>query len=94
MSWLMPLSVAVSTFGTANGTIFAAARLCYVASRLVNHENTGITSQLADDNFLNYREGHLVDVLSFVHKENLTPAPALIFNVSQVKHLSKSCHPS
>ena len=23
----------------------------------------------------------MVDVLSFVHKENLTPAPALIFNV-------------
>ncbi|QQP56100.1 Uncharacterized protein FKW44_000656 [Caligus rogercresseyi] len=29
----MPLSVAVSTFGSANGTIFAAGRLCYVASR-------------------------------------------------------------
>jgi len=58
----MPLSVAISTFGSANGTIFAAGRLCYVASR----------------------EGHLVDILSFVHKDNLTPAPALLFNVRQL----------
>lgn len=57
-SWIMPLSVAISTFGSANGTIFAAGRLCYVASR----------------------EGHLPDVLSFVHRKNLTPAPALIFH--------------
>eukprot|EP00096_Caligus_rogercresseyi_P007555 TRINITY_DN25469_c0_g1_i1.p1 TRINITY_DN25469_c0_g1~~TRINITY_DN25469_c0_g1_i1.p1 ORF type:complete len:517 (-),score=107.66 TRINITY_DN25469_c0_g1_i1:136-1686(-) len=57
-AFLMPLSVAVSTFGSANGTIFAAGRLCYVASR----------------------EGHLVDVLSFVHKDVLTPAPALLFH--------------
>ena len=28
MAWLMPLSVAISTFGSANGTIFAAGRLC------------------------------------------------------------------
>jgi len=58
MAWLMPLSVAISTFGAANGTIFAAGRLCYVASR----------------------EGHLVDVLSFVHVKKLTPAPALLFH--------------
>lgn len=58
MAWLMPLSVAFSTFGAANGTIFAAGRLCYVASR----------------------EGHLVDVLSFVHVKKLTPAPALLFH--------------
>ena len=51
MAWLMPLSVAISTFGAANGTIFAAGRLCHVASR----------------------EGHLVDVLSFVHVKKLTP---------------------
>ena len=25
-SWIMPLSVAISTFGSANGTIFAAGR--------------------------------------------------------------------
>lgn len=58
MAWLMPLSVAISTFGSANGTIFAAGRLCYVASR----------------------EGHLVDVLSFVHIKRLTPSPALLFH--------------
>lgn len=57
-SWIMPLSVAISTFGSANGTIFAAGRLCYVASR----------------------EGHLLDILSYVHRKNLTPAPALIFH--------------
>jgi hypothetical protein len=26
MAWLMPLSVTVSTFGSANGTTFAAGR--------------------------------------------------------------------
>ena len=26
------------------------------------------------------REGHLVDVLSFVHVKKLTPAPALLFH--------------
>ncbi|XP_011312569.1 b(0,+)-type amino acid transporter 1-like [Fopius arisanus] len=33
MAWLMPFSVAVSTFGSANGTLFAAGRLCFAASR-------------------------------------------------------------
>ncbi|KAJ8680627.1 hypothetical protein QAD02_016414 [Eretmocerus hayati] len=33
LAWLMPLSVAVSTFGSANGTLFAAGRLCFAASR-------------------------------------------------------------
>ena len=62
-AFIMPLSVAISTFGSANGTIFAAGRLCYVASR----------------------EGHLVDALSFVHKENLTPTPALLFHVKMTR---------
>lgn len=26
LTWLMPLSVAISTFGSANGTLFAAGR--------------------------------------------------------------------
>ncbi|XP_046399734.1 b(0,+)-type amino acid transporter 1-like isoform X2 [Ischnura elegans] len=33
MAWLMPLSVTMSTFGAANGTLFAAGRLCFAASR-------------------------------------------------------------
>ncbi|KAL1131952.1 hypothetical protein AAG570_011563 [Ranatra chinensis] len=33
MAWLMPLSVTISTFGSAHGTLFAAGRLCFAASR-------------------------------------------------------------
>ncbi|KAH8308539.1 hypothetical protein KR044_001734 [Drosophila immigrans] len=58
LAWLMPLSVTVSTFGSANGTLFAAGRLCFAASR----------------------EGHLLDILSYVHVRRLTPAPGLIFH--------------
>lgn len=58
MAWLMPLSVTVSTFGSANGTLFAAGRLCFAASR----------------------EGHLLDILSYVHVRRYTPAPGLIFH--------------
>lgn len=57
-AWIMPLSVTISTFGSANGTLFAAGRLCFAASR----------------------EGHLLDILSYVHVRRLTPAPGLIFH--------------
>jgi L-type amino acid transporter 9 len=63
MAWLMPLSVTISTFGSANGTLFAAGRLCFAASR----------------------EGHLLDILSYVHIRRYTPAPGLIFHVSVVR---------
>lgn len=62
MAWLMPLSVTISTFGSANGTLFAAGRLCFAASR----------------------EGHLLDILSYVHIRRYTPAPGLIFHVSRL----------
>ncbi|KAK6620672.1 hypothetical protein RUM43_010967 [Polyplax serrata] len=58
MAWLIPLSVTVSTFGSANGTLFAAGRLCFAASR----------------------EGHLMNILSYVHIRRFTPAPGLIFH--------------
>lgn len=59
MAWLMPLSVTISTFGSANGTLFAAGRLCFAASR----------------------EGHLLDILSYVHVRRYTPSPGLVFHV-------------
>lgn len=65
MAWLMPLSVTISTFGSANGTLFAAGRLCFAASR----------------------EGHLLDILSYVHVRRYTPAPGLIFHVSKMVFL-------
>ncbi|KAG6447621.1 b(0,+)-type amino acid transporter 1-like isoform X2 [Manduca sexta] len=58
MAWLMPLAVTISTFGSANGTLFVAGRLCFAASR----------------------EGHLLDILSYVHVRRFTPAPGLIFH--------------
>ncbi|CAG9765135.1 unnamed protein product [Ceutorhynchus assimilis] len=58
MAWLMPLSVTISTFGSANGTLFAAGRLCFAASR----------------------EGHLLDILSYVHVRRYTPSPGLVFH--------------
>ncbi|XP_063951447.1 b(0,+)-type amino acid transporter 1-like isoform X2 [Lytechinus pictus] len=33
LAWIMPIFVAMSTFGAANGTIFSAGRLTYVAAR-------------------------------------------------------------
>ncbi|KAG8524798.1 b(0,+)-type amino acid transporter 1 [Galemys pyrenaicus] len=32
-AWLVPLAVAVSIFGSANGTFFSGSRVCYVAAR-------------------------------------------------------------
>ncbi|XP_053213820.1 b(0,+)-type amino acid transporter 1-like [Panonychus citri] len=57
-SVIMPIAVAVSSFGAGNGSCFTSGRLSFAAAR----------------------EGHLVDVLSFVDFHRFTPSPALIFN--------------
>ncbi|XP_050520540.1 b(0,+)-type amino acid transporter 1 isoform X2 [Daktulosphaira vitifoliae] len=58
LAWIIPLSITISTFGSANGTLFAAGRLCFAASR----------------------EGHLMNVLSYIHIKKLTPMPSIIFH--------------
>ncbi|XP_077420023.1 b(0,+)-type amino acid transporter 1 isoform X1 [Vanacampus margaritifer] len=58
MSWIVPLFVVFSTFGSANGSCFTAGRLAYVCGR----------------------EGHMVEILSFISLRRFTPSPALMFN--------------
>ncbi|XP_022339568.1 b(0,+)-type amino acid transporter 1-like isoform X2 [Crassostrea virginica] len=52
----IPISVALSTFGAANGSCFTGGRLTFVAAR----------------------EGHLPQVLSYVHLKKFTPLPSLL----------------
>lgn len=56
MAWIIPFFVCCSTFGAANGTLFASGRIPYVAAR----------------------EGHLPQVLSFIHVNRLTPFVSLL----------------
>lgn len=55
-AYIMPVLVAISCYGAANGTVFTCGRLSLAAAR----------------------EGHLPDVLSMIHKERLTPIPAVL----------------
>jgi amino acid transporter len=60
MNFVIPLGVALSTFGCALSIQFGVTRLCYVAGR----------------------EGHMLAAFSFIHMRRLTPAPAVILQVS------------
>jgi len=60
MNFVIPLGVALSTFGCALSIQFGVTRLCYVAGR----------------------EGHMVEAFSYIHVRRLTPAPAVILQVS------------
>ncbi|PSN40526.1 b(0,+)-type amino acid transporter 1 [Blattella germanica] len=56
MSFIMPLGVAISTFGCALSIQFSVTRLCYVSGR----------------------QGHMMEVFSYINIHRLTPAPAVI----------------
>jgi amino acid transporter len=60
MNFVIPLGVALSTFGCALSIQFSVTRLCYVAGR----------------------EGHMLQALSYIHTRRLTPAPAVLLQVS------------
>jgi amino acid transporter len=63
MNFIIPLGVALSTFGCALSIQFSVTRLCYVAAR----------------------EGHMLQALSYIHMRRLTPAPAVVLQVSSCR---------
>ncbi|XP_030830924.1 b(0,+)-type amino acid transporter 1 isoform X2 [Strongylocentrotus purpuratus] len=56
MAFIIPIFVCFSTFGSANGNLFASGRLPYAAGK----------------------EGHLPQVMSFIHMNKYTPCISLI----------------
>jgi L-type amino acid transporter 9 len=64
MAFVIPLGVALSTFGCALSIQFSVTRLCYVAAR----------------------EGHMLEAFSYIHVRRLTPAPAVVMQVSDTVH--------
>ncbi|XP_071511176.1 b(0,+)-type amino acid transporter 1-like [Diadema antillarum] len=56
MAFIIPIFVCFSTFGSANGNLFASGRLPYAAAK----------------------DGHLPQILSFIHAKKLTPSISLI----------------
>ncbi|XP_072013337.1 b(0,+)-type amino acid transporter 1-like [Amphiura filiformis] len=60
MAWIIPFFVCCSTFGAANGTLFAAGRIPFAAAR----------------------EGHMLQILSFVHVQRFTPFVSVILTSS------------
>lgn len=57
-SFLVPMGVVISIFGTANGSVFTAGRISHVAAK----------------------EGHMLDVLSYIHIEKRTPVGPILLN--------------
>ncbi|OCT74853.1 solute carrier family 7 member 13 [Xenopus laevis] len=58
VAWIIPVSVAISIFGSLNGGMFMLGRLNYAGSK----------------------EGHLPALISMLHVNHLTPAPAIILS--------------
>jgi len=57
-SFLVPLGVVISIFGTANGSVFTAGRISHVAAK----------------------QGHMLDVLSYIHIDKRTPVGPILLN--------------
>lgn len=96
MSWIIPVFVGLSCFGSVNGSLFTSSRYTITWGAGDEEdpypwEGTAPTRRARVEPcpmsrlfFVGSREGHLPSVLSMIHPQLLTPVPSLIFTVSGV----------
>lgn len=102
MAWIMPISVALSTFGGVNGSLFTSSRWVCTMIILSSFCSFGsfkykfIINIVKDKRrflfshslfFAGAREGHLPRLLAMIHVTRCTPIPALLFTVSSLLHI-------
>lgn len=103
-SWVMPISVALSTFGGINGYLFTSSRYSTNAlSCIIQHTKpdarcflkktciTCVNMSLGRLCFSGAREGHLPYLLAMIHLKNCTPIPALLLCVRFTLPVLSSC---
>jgi L-type amino acid transporter 9 len=77
-AFLIPVGVALSTFGCALSIQFGVTRLCFVAGRGENCIMlTNPPPPLNAIAFNQFTEGHMLEPLSYIHVTKSTPAPAV-----------------
>nr|XP_054522362.1 large neutral amino acids transporter small subunit 2 isoform X3 [Pan troglodytes] len=76
MAWIMPISVALSTFGGVNGSLFTSSRSSGHTEAPAEAKRWRNSDPLF---FAGAREGHLPSVLAMIHVKRCTPIPALLF---------------
>ncbi|KAH0619583.1 hypothetical protein JD844_000308, partial [Phrynosoma platyrhinos] len=86
-SWVMPVSVALSTFGGINGYLFTSSRLDKNKNSLyaVFMSTLNVFVLLFRLCFSGAREGHLPSLLAMIHVRRCTPIPALLVCVEKLR---------
>ena len=90
-AFLVPVFVALSTFGGVNGTLLTSSRYVYfnqfivIEALCLNKPEYNVTNKLVSVFRLFYAgavEGQMPEILSMIQVNKMTPAPAVLVVVS------------